>query len=368
MKLRKLLCLLLALLMIAALTACSGGVTGGAPAATQDGAAGTDGADSSAGDDASAPAEGTSVDVLTWSNAATVQYLKDISAAFHEANPDHYLTISEVPSAEIDQVIQTRISAANVDIVSFQTFSKPQEDWNADSIDKPAWQQYIDEGLLLDLTDQPFIDNYNLDILMGNSYKDRLYSLNMGTVAYTGLFYNKAIFSELGLEIPKTWDEFIAVCEAVKADGRYTVLSAGAADQWPLNMYANAILSANYGDGAEEIGQKLLTGEMKHTDPEVMLVYDCMEQFATYLEPGVTGIAYSDAPAALPRATWPCTQTVPGPRRTSCAPTRTSSSATSRCRALSPARTAWTRSTASSTTCPSPFRPTRPTRKAPWRS
>lgn len=47
MKLRKLLCLLLALLWIAALTACSGGVTGGAPAATQDGAAGTDGADSS---------------------------------------------------------------------------------------------------------------------------------------------------------------------------------------------------------------------------------------------------------------------------------------------------------------------------------
>ena len=32
MKLRKLLCLVLALLMIAALTACSGGVTGGAPA------------------------------------------------------------------------------------------------------------------------------------------------------------------------------------------------------------------------------------------------------------------------------------------------------------------------------------------------
>ena len=203
MKLRKLLCLVLALLMIAALTACSGGVTGGAPAATQDGAAGTDGADSSAGDEASTPAEGTSVDVLTWSNAATVQYLKDISAAFHEATPDHSLTISEVPSAEIDQVIQTRISAANVDIVSFQTFSKPQEEWNQDSIDKPAWQQYIDEGLLLDLTDQPFIDNYNLDILMGNSYKDRLYSLNMGTVAYTGLFYNKAIFSELGLEIPQ---------------------------------------------------------------------------------------------------------------------------------------------------------------------
>jgi raffinose/stachyose/melibiose transport system substrate-binding protein len=115
-------------------------------------------------------------------------------------------------------------------------------------------------------------------------------------VAYTGLFYNKAIFSELGLSVPKTWAEFIAVCEAVKADGKYLVLSAGAADQWPLNMFSNAIISANYQDGAKEIGQKLLTGELKHTDPEIKLVYDCMEQFASYLEPGVTGISYSDAP------------------------------------------------------------------------
>ena len=121
-------------------------MTGGAPA--EDPAPAADGGEEApaADEGAEAPAEGTSVDVLTWSNAATVQYLKDISAAFHEANPDHYLTISEVPSAEIDQVIQTRISAANVDIVSFQTFSKPQEEWNQDSIDKPAWQQYIDEA------------------------------------------------------------------------------------------------------------------------------------------------------------------------------------------------------------------------------
>ena len=83
-------------------------------------------------------------------------------------------------------------------------------------------------------------------------------------------------------------------------------------------MFSNAILSANYQDDAKEIGEKLLTGEMKHTDPEVMLVYNCMEQFASYLEPGVTGMAYSDAPGRLsPQATWRCMPMVPGPRLTS---------------------------------------------------
>ena len=35
-----------------------------------------------------------------------------------------------------------------------------------------------------------------------------------------GVIYNKAIFKELGLEVPTTWDEFIAVAEKVKESGQ----------------------------------------------------------------------------------------------------------------------------------------------------
>ena len=115
-RLRKVLCVLLAVLMVAALTACSGGTTGGAPAADKPAA------DAPAADAPADSGEGTPVEVLTWSNAATVEYLKSIVDAFHEAYPQYKLVVTEVPSGEIDQVIQTRISAANVDIVSFQTF------------------------------------------------------------------------------------------------------------------------------------------------------------------------------------------------------------------------------------------------------
>ncbi len=125
-----------------------------------------------------------------------------------------------------------------MDIVSFQILLQAAGRLNKDSIDKPAWQQYIDEGLLTDLTDKDFIKNYNLDTLMGNASQRSSVLPEHGYRCLHGLFYNKAIFSELGLEVPKTWDEFIAVCEAVKADGKYTVLSAGAADQWPLNMFS----------------------------------------------------------------------------------------------------------------------------------
>lgn len=35
----------------------------------------------------------------------------------------------------------------------------------------------------------------------------------------SGFFYNKKLFSDLGLEVPQTWDEFLAVCDAIEESG-----------------------------------------------------------------------------------------------------------------------------------------------------
>ncbi|MBS4192070.1 carbohydrate ABC transporter substrate-binding protein [Bacillus sp. FJAT-49705] len=54
------------------------------------------------------------------------------------------------------------------------------------------------------------------------------------------VFYNKNIFQEYNLEIPKTWDEFIKVCQTIKDGKKYTPLALGLKDSWvnyPLNEY-----------------------------------------------------------------------------------------------------------------------------------
>ena len=43
-------------------------------------------------------------------------------------------------------------------------------------------------------------------------------------LGHSRLFYNKAIFSELGLTVPQTRDQFFAALDKVKADGRYVPL------------------------------------------------------------------------------------------------------------------------------------------------
>jgi len=291
---KRIVSILLSLILIFIFTACqSGGGTTTAPTENK-----TETPDKQQETQVTESKGGTKeVQLLTWANEPTVNYFKSIAEGFTKAYPEYSLVITDVPNAEFDQVKQTRVSAGNVDIMCFQQFSKPQEEWNKAYYDMPMWQQFIEEGLVLDLTDYPFMKNYSEKALKDNSYNGRNYCVPTATVAYNGLFYNKKIFEELNLKIPETWDEFITLCETIKATGKYGVITVGGADQWPLNMFANGIMSAIYPEEeCKQIGKDLLLGNIKHTDEKILKVYQCMDQFASYLEPGVAGILYQDVP------------------------------------------------------------------------
>ena len=51
-----------------------------------------------------------------------------------------------------------------------------------------------------------------------------------------GLMYNKTLLAELGIEIPKTWDEFMAACQLAKDKGYTGVFIAGKDSRQPANL------------------------------------------------------------------------------------------------------------------------------------
>ncbi len=62
------------------------------------------------------------------------------------------------------------------------------------------------------------------------------------------VYYHKSIFAEYGLTVPKTWDEFIKVCETIKEKGQYIPLVMGAKDSWvdyPFNEFMPPIVAKN---------------------------------------------------------------------------------------------------------------------------
>ncbi|MCK4258293.1 MAG: extracellular solute-binding protein [Halanaerobiales bacterium] len=68
------------------------------------------------------------------------------------------------------------------------------------------------------------------------------YSANANTV-----LYNKEKFKAMGLKIPKTWDEFIAICEKIKAAGE-TPLYLTLKDAWTAMVPFNSMAANLQGD------------------------------------------------------------------------------------------------------------------------
>lgn len=82
---------------------------------------------------------------------------------------------------------------------------------------------------MMDLTGRPFIDNVNSAFVEAATFDGKVYGVPAVPCSSAGgVFYNKKIYKRLGLEVPTTWNEFMANCEKVKATGIYPVSNPNA--------------------------------------------------------------------------------------------------------------------------------------------
>ena len=84
-----------------------------------------------------------------------------------------------------------------------------------------------------------------------------------------GIYFNKDIFSKYNLEEPQTWEEFLLICERLKAEG-VTPITLGSKDDWPvagwfdyLNLRLNGL----------DFHQQLTKGEISYLDDRVRNVF-----------------------------------------------------------------------------------------------
>jgi raffinose/stachyose/melibiose transport system substrate-binding protein len=163
-------------------------------------------------------------------------------------------------------------------------------------VDPPLWQQLIEAGLVADLTNEPFVANWDQNALAAaGSYNGSVYALPAGRVSTAGMFVNLDLLAENGLEIPTTWDEFTAACDTVIAAGN-SCMTLGGADNWPIFVGSFGLLGAFFPD-PEDLVEGLWTGEVKYTDEKSLELLSRYQTYVEYLEDGVTGIAHDAGPA-----------------------------------------------------------------------
>lgn len=107
-----------------------------------------------------------------------------------------------------------------VDTASYQTVYKTQmnagEGPEILSIEKVPTE--VRAGYCLDLTDQPFMKDYQESVLNELAVDGRYYCIP-GPSWFGGYFYNKGMFDEHGWKIPKTYDEWLQLCDKIAASG-----------------------------------------------------------------------------------------------------------------------------------------------------
>ena len=86
-----------------------------------------------------------------------------------------------------------------------------------------AFADFVDGGVIEDISDFEGLSNVKPEYLQMTKDlelipKEGVYGVPFVSNA-TGVLYNKDMFIEHGWEIPKTWDEFIALLEQIKSEG-----------------------------------------------------------------------------------------------------------------------------------------------------
>ena len=94
-------------------------------------------------------------------------------------------------------------------------------------------------------------------------------------------YYNKKIFADNNIEIPKTWSEFIAVLDQLKAAGYETPVVEGLADNWAILHYLGTMNQRMVDPTVLAKDYDAATGEF--TDPAYVEVLKKWQQLTSYM-------------------------------------------------------------------------------------
>ena len=176
-----------------------------------------------------------SVSAVSAQDAVNLTYLVDdsqnsqdmaqaLTDAYTALNPNVTFTIESRPGGtEGDNIVKTRLATSDMTDIFF---------YNSGSL----LQALNPTQTLVDLSDQAFIANIQESFLPTVSQGDGIYGVPTGTAMGGGILYNKAVYADLGLSVPTTWEEFAANNAALLEAGIPPVL-ATFGDTWTSQLF-----------------------------------------------------------------------------------------------------------------------------------
>lgn len=225
---------------------------------------------------------------LTWWNIAAPtrsDAYKEVIKRFEAANPNIKIDYQETNSETYRDDLFTAISSG--------TYPDIMWDWSYENT-----FQYARNGSFLDLTPYYEAENsaWKNSIIPAalDSFKDKdgkiwgvpfFFQMKM-------FYYNTEIFKNLNLEVPKTWDEFISVCDKIKASG-VTPIALGNLEKWNAMHYIDVLNQKYVGEATFE-ADEVLSSEKPFTDEGYVKALDTLKLLVDkYMNKDPNGVDYA---------------------------------------------------------------------------
>jgi raffinose/stachyose/melibiose transport system substrate-binding protein len=167
-------------------------------------------------------------------NQTQLDPIQAIADAFEEKHNVEIEFETRPGGSEGDNIVKTRLSTGDMADIMW---------YNSGSL----LQALNPEQNFVDLSKEPFMENLMDNFKDAVSVNGKVFGVPGEPTNAGGWLYNKKVYDELGLSVPKTWDELMANNEKIKQAGKTPVIGTYK-DSWTSQLI---FLSDNYNVLAE---------------------------------------------------------------------------------------------------------------------
>ncbi|OKP94248.1 ABC transporter substrate-binding protein [Paenibacillus sp. P46E] len=239
-------------------------------------ACGSNNSASDTGNSASASADKEQANVkitaMVGSDTDNQNTAKALIAAFEQKFPHITVEIEISPGGtEGDNLTKTKLATGDMTDVFF---------YNSGSL----LQALNPEQNLLDLTNEPFQANVEDSFKSSVSFNGKVYGAPYQASGAGGWFYNKQVYADLGLTVPKTWDELMKNVRTIEEKGNGIAPIIGTfKDTWTSQLI---FLSDYYNVQAEapEFAADYTVNKAKYeTTPSALRSFEKLQDIVGYM-------------------------------------------------------------------------------------
>ncbi|MEI7027891.1 ABC transporter substrate-binding protein [Paenibacillus sp. y28] len=205
--------------------------------------------------------------------------LDQLNRKFHEENPGITIDLEVAPEDQYSTVIKTRLASGDAPDL-FTVWPGKKKD------------PFASAGYLLDLSDQPWVSRLPAAAKSVAEYKGKVYGMPADQHVI-GVIYNKALFQELKLDIPTTWEQFLGTAQKIKDAGK-TPLAVGFKDLWITQLIAYPMAANAVHRDNPSFDQQMAEGKADFAGSawkKVMEDYVDLNKKG-YFNPGLLGTTY----------------------------------------------------------------------------